>query len=96
MQIKEKVEIPKKGWAESIMNNIIWGKSYYNPNYKKMDEILQKNPTSSINNSRSIIRKKLESYNKYPSESKAQNLENLTGIDPDFHEVVEDKPIIEE
>lgn len=27
-----KVEIPKFGLADRIMNNIIWGKSHFNPN----------------------------------------------------------------
>lgn len=51
---------------------------------ESMEEILEKYyPPSSVNNSRAIIRKKIESFNKNPSESKAQELENL-GFTADF------------
>lgn len=36
--IKERVNIQKAGIAKRIMNNIIWGNSYYNPNNKKEQE----------------------------------------------------------
>lgn len=48
-----------------------------------MWSILKKFPSSSVNNSREIIREKLKRMLKYPSEINAQQLENL-GIDTDF------------
>ena len=35
--IKEQVEIPKISFAQKIINNIIWGKSHFNPNNKEKE-----------------------------------------------------------
>lgn len=45
-----------------------------------MQEILKQYPSSSMNNARSIIRKKLEKMRDYPSEQRASELEDKFGI----------------
>lgn len=45
-----------------------------------MEEILKQYPPSSFNNARSIVRSKLIKMKNYPSEMRAQELENKFGI----------------
>lgn len=81
MLIKTKVEIPEKGWAESIMNTLIWGQF----------------PPRTVNNSRSIARGVLEKFKKQPSEVNAQKLEaTIEGVSTDVYEVLDDRPKQEE
>lgn len=49
-----------------------------------MKDILNNLPPSSVNNSREIVRKKLQRMKEYPSETLAQSIENLAGIDCDY------------
>lgn len=35
--INSQVEIPKIGFAQRIINNIIWGDSHFNPNNKEKE-----------------------------------------------------------
>lgn len=51
-----------------------------------MNEILKQFPPSSTNNSREIVRGKLERMKKFPSEKLAQDIEKLTGIDVDWND----------
>ena len=64
--------------------------------FDRMEKFISELPPSTINNSRSIIRNKLESYNKYPSESKAQEVEHLTGICADYHEVLDERILLKD
>ncbi len=41
--INTKVEIPKISWAQSMINNIIWGDSQFNPNKEKEELVNEAN-----------------------------------------------------
>lgn len=49
-----------------------------------MKNILDKMPPSWQNNSRDIVKRKMESFKKSPSESKAMSIEQMTGESYDF------------
>lgn len=49
-----------------------------------LNDILNKLPSSAVNNSRDIVRRRLESFNKSKSESKAMAIEAMTGEGFDF------------
>lgn len=71
----------------------------YQEEIKKNEELdleyqIQKQfPPSIINNSRAIIRRKLQSMNEYPSERKAQELERMVdGVSIDYQDSDVEEP----
>lgn len=48
------------------------------------DLVLEHTDSPLQNNSRSIVRSKIDKFNKYPSESRAMEIERLTGASYDF------------
>ncbi len=53
---------------------------------KEIEKIINKFPPAEINNSRAIVRRKFESFYKSKSESKAMQIEAMTGETADFRD----------
>lgn len=49
-----------------------------------LEQLIQNLPPATQNNSRSIVRNKINKFNKYPSESRAMEIESLIGASFDF------------
>lgn len=54
--------------------------------FDTIEQALAKLPSSRINNSRSIVRKKIERFDKFPSEMRQREIEDITGLTGDFLE----------
>lgn len=83
--------MPEAGWSDRLLDYLIWGRAIP-PNARPRDN----NQTKIVRQKREDAREKLENYNKYPSEAKAQKLESIIGINPDYHEILDDREPLKE
>lgn len=55
-------------------------------NKQIIDTINKQYPPASVNNSRRYVLRKIEQFNRNPSEKLAREIENLTGLTADFRD----------